>query len=168
MVDTCGSAPYLRSSSPSRFQNLRSFLTFRRTAVQLSSERSKILPRYLKVSSPYMHSASSSPVRLNVSPSHRLIISTSFLRHRINHHRLLAVSYYLSSSSPPLDPMRHGNKRSFTINSSKILFRCRKNIEWNVVGRSESQAPEEVGRVPCHWRKQFKNGVTMTIFYQPC
>ena len=72
MMDTRGSTPSLRSSFPSRFHTLRAFPASRRTTGQLSYDRSKILPRYLKFSTPSMHSASSSPVRLNVAPSHRL------------------------------------------------------------------------------------------------
>ena len=83
MADTCVPAPSLLSVFPTRFQTLQSLLTFQRTADQLSSDRSKILPRYLKVSTPSMHSVSSSPVRLNVVSLHCLKIVTSFLCHRI-------------------------------------------------------------------------------------
>ena len=83
MVDTCVSAPYLQSSFPSRFQTLRAFPMFQRTAIQLFSDQFKILPRYSKVSTPYMQSMSSSSERLNVVLSHWLSVATSFLRHRI-------------------------------------------------------------------------------------
>ena len=78
MADTRGSSPSLRSSFPIRIQTMWAFPTFRRSSGQSSTDRSKILPRYLKVSTPSMHSASSSPVRLNAAPSHRLAIATSF------------------------------------------------------------------------------------------
>ena len=83
MGDTCGSAPSLRSIFPSRLQTLRAFPTFQRNSGQSSSYRSKILPRYLKFPTPSIHSASSSPVRLNTPPWHRLVIEMSFLHHRI-------------------------------------------------------------------------------------
>ena len=83
MAYTRGSASSLWSSFPIQLQTLRAFPTFLRTSVHSSSDQSKILPRYLKVSTPSMHSESSSPVKMNVAPLHQITIVTSFLRHHI-------------------------------------------------------------------------------------
>ena len=83
MADTCGSDPSCSSIFPSRLQTMQALLKFCRTASQLLSDRSNILPRYLKVSTPSMHSESYSPVRLNVASLHPLAIATSLLCHHI-------------------------------------------------------------------------------------
>ena len=83
MADSRGCSPFLRCSFPSWFQTLWDFLTLQKTARQSSSDQSKIPSRYLKVSTPSLHYASSSPVRLNIAPLCWLTISTSFLCHRI-------------------------------------------------------------------------------------
>ena len=100
MADTRGSAPSLRIRFPSQLHTLWVFLAFRRTAGQLLSDRSKILPRYLKVSTPSMQSASSSPVRLNAAPSHWLAILTSLLRHCICVFRFHRFVRWCLSSRP--------------------------------------------------------------------
>ena len=75
IVDTRGSPTCLLSSFPSRVHTRHAFPAFRRTSIQSLSDRSKILPSYLKVSSPSMHSAPSSPVRLKDASTHRLAIA---------------------------------------------------------------------------------------------
>ena len=71
------------SSFPSRLHTRRAFPKIRRTARQLSSDWSNIRPRLLKVSTPLMHYAPSSPMRLKDASAHWLVIVMSLLGHHI-------------------------------------------------------------------------------------
>ena len=129
MVYTCGSAPSLQSSPPSRIQTLQAFPMLQRTPDQSSSDWSKILPRYLKVSTSSIHSVSSSPVRLNVAPSHRIAIVTSFLRHRIyvfrSHH---FICWFLSSLPAGMCILHKSQQGSGSLPSCTTAIRAKKYL----------------------------------------
>ena len=111
MADTRGSAPSRRSSFPSRFQTLRALPTFQRTAGHLLSDRSKIVPRYLKVSTLSMHSELYYPVRMNFASSHQLAIATSLLCHHIYVLRSHCFVLWFLSSRPSGMCITHRSQR---------------------------------------------------------